>query len=101
MYDGAVHLDDEQDVVVLERHRVDTEEVGRQDTLGLRGEELGPGRSFSPWGWGEPATRKHGGDASLGHGDADLSQLAHASQVAPAGVLPGEAHDEFDSLSFK
>jgi hypothetical protein len=37
--DAAVDFDDEADVVV-QRHRVDTEEVGRQDALGLGGEEL-------------------------------------------------------------
>ncbi len=39
-----------------------------------------------------------GGDAGLGHGDAELSQLADDAQVAPAGVLPGQAHDQLDSL---
>ncbi|HET9059310.1 MAG TPA: hypothetical protein VFN61_05265 [Acidimicrobiales bacterium] len=47
--DAAVHLDGEQDVVAPQRHRAGLEEVGRQDRLGLGGEELRPGRSVTPW----------------------------------------------------
>ena len=38
------------------------------------------------------------GDASLGDGDAELLQLADDAQVAPAGVLPGQADDQVDGL---
>jgi len=74
--DAAVYFDAEQDVVAPERHRVDVEEVGRQDPLGLSGEELRPGRSFTPWCWGKPVSAEHGGDARLGHGDAELAQFS-------------------------
>jgi len=73
VHDAAVHLDNEKDVVAPQRHRVDVEEVGRQDPLGLGGEELRPGWSVTPWCWEKPVSSEHGGDASLGHGDAELS----------------------------
>ena len=38
------------------------------------------------------------GDASLGHPDAELSELADDAEVAPAGVLSGQAADERDGL---
>jgi hypothetical protein len=38
-------LDHEQHVQTLEQHRVEVEEVGRQDGFGLRGQELSPRQS--------------------------------------------------------
>src|SRR5665213_1152010 len=42
MHDAAVHLDDEQYVEASKEDRVDVEEVGCHDALGLGGEELSP-----------------------------------------------------------
>ena len=44
---------------------------------------------------------KNVGDTGLGYCDAELVQLADDSQVAPAGVLPGEAADQLDGLGWK
>jgi len=49
---GAVHatagvLDHHQDVEAAEEDRVDGGEVDREDRVGLRGEELSPGRAGS------------------------------------------------------
>ncbi len=41
---------------------------------------------------------KNGGDAGLGDDDAELLELAHDSQVAPAWVLPCQANDQLDRL---
>ena len=38
------------------------------------------------------------GERALGHPDSELLQLPDDAQVAPARVLPGEAHDELDGL---
>ena len=46
--DAALHLDDEEHVVTAEQHRVDMEEVGSHDALGLGGEELSPRWTLSP-----------------------------------------------------
>jgi len=44
---------------------------------------------------------EHGSNASLGRVDGELVQLSRDAQVAPPGVLPGEANDELDGLSLK
>ncbi len=44
-------LDDEEDVEPVQGDRVEMEQVARDDCLGLRVEELGPGRPGSPRRW--------------------------------------------------
>jgi hypothetical protein len=41
---ATVVLDHEEDVEAAQEHRVDVDEVGREDRVGLRGQELSPGR---------------------------------------------------------
>jgi len=47
--------------------------VGRQDALGLRGEELCPARPQAPWCWGKPVPGEHAGDTCLGNSGAELA----------------------------
>ena len=56
---------------------------------------MGPARRR---GGSEAVAAKDVGDASLRHRNAELLQLADDAQVAPPGVLPGEAHDQLDGL---
>ena len=78
--------------------RIDMEEVGRHDALGLGSEELRPRGSCSARGWWQSVVAQHVGDAALGHGDTDLFALTDDAQVAPPGILSGEAYDQLDGL---
>jgi len=91
--DAAFHFDHEEHVVATEEDGVDGEEVGCHDAVGLGTEELGPGRTGSPWRWGNPMASQDVCDAALGDPDAELLQLSCDTQVAPARVLPRQAED--------
>jgi hypothetical protein len=45
VYPAAAVLDHDEDVEAAQEHGVDVGEVDREDRVGLRGEELSPGRS--------------------------------------------------------
>lgn len=98
MDDPTFDLDHEEDVVALEEDGVDAEEVGREHSLGLGAQELGPTRTRSPRCRRKAVPAQDVGDAAFRHRDAELSQLTHDAEVAPARVLPRQAHDERDRL---
>ena len=91
---GDVHaaapvLDHDEDVEAAQEDRVDVGEVDREDRVGLRGQELSPGRP-GPSGSGIDARglqdRPHG---RCGYRMAEADQLALNPSVAPAGILAG------------
>ena len=87
--DAAFDFDHEQHVVAAQQHGVDGEEVGGHDALGLGAEELGPGRTSSPWRGRKPMASQDVGDAALGDRDAELLQLARRCAGSPSGGSPG------------
>jgi hypothetical protein len=98
VYPSPVDLDHEEHVEASHRNRIDGEEVGGQDALGLGTQELAPGRAGAPWRGREAMAAQDRGDAGLGDGDAELLQLADDAQIAPAWILPCQANDQFDGL---
>src|ERR1035437_2357090 len=98
VHDGALHFDDEQHVVAPQKDRVDVEEVGGDNALGLGGEELGPGWALSPGCRWESVASQDPSHARLRHTDAELPQFSDDAEVAPAGVLLSEATDQRDGL---
>ena len=44
MHAAAVVFDDDEDVEAAQEHGIDVGEVDREDRMGLRGQELSPGR---------------------------------------------------------
>ena len=56
---------------------------------------VGPERRGRRW---KAVAAQDAGDARLGHGHAQLLQLTDDAQVAPAGVLPRQAHDQLGGL---
>jgi hypothetical protein len=98
VHDPALHFDDDQHVVAPKEDRVDVEEVGGHNALGLGGEELGPGWALSPGCRWETVATQHGRDARLRQCDAELLQLADDAEISPPGVLPPQAADQLHGL---
>jgi len=68
VYPAGGVLDDEERVQPVQADRVEMEQVARDDRLGLRVEELRPGRPGSPRRWVDARRVKdfsHGGGADL------------------------------------
>jgi hypothetical protein len=89
MHAAAAVLDHDQDVEAAQEDGVDVGEVDREDRVGLRAQELAPGRS---------GPLRSGIDASglqelpdRGRSDrvAESDKLPLDTSVAPGGVLPG------------
>ena len=95
---ASLDFDHEQRVIAAEEDRVDGEEVGGHDALGLGTEELGPPGTSSPGRWRKAMTSQDIGDTALRDDDAELFQLPDDAQVPPAGILPGESEDQLDRL---
>ena len=82
---GGGRLDHHQDVEAAQEDGVDVGEVDREDRVGLRGEELSPGRA-GPRGAGSmPGGLEDRPDGGGGHLVAEADQLALDASVAPAG----------------
>jgi hypothetical protein len=96
--DASLQFDHEQHVVTTEEHGIDMEEVGGHDAFGLGREELAPGRTRSSGSRRETVPAQDRSDARLRHADAELLQLADDAEVAPPGILPGQAQDQLDGL---
>jgi len=91
---GEVHaatvvLDDEEDVEAPQEHGVDVGEVDGEDRVGLRGQELAPGRPGPPGRGIEPGVLHDSPHGRSGDGTAKAGQLALYPSIAPAGILPG------------
>jgi hypothetical protein len=93
-------LDRDQRVDPPEEHGIHMHEVHSQNSLGLGGEELSPGRSRSARGridTGIMQNLPHGGG---GDAMAKSYQFALHPPVSPAGILDCHAnHDFFDGHS--
>ena len=85
---GAV-LDHHQDVEAAQKDGVDVGEVDREDRVGLRGEELSPGRSGPLRGRVDAGGLQDCPDGGGGDVVAESDQFAVDASVAPGRVLPG------------
>ena len=94
VYPAGGVLDDEERVEPVQGDRVEVEQVAAEDCLGLRSEELRPGRS------GPPRCRVDSGgvqDVPDGGGAdlvAEVGELAVDPPVPPRRILSGQAHDQ-------
>ena len=86
---AAVVLDHDEDVEAAQEDGVDVGEVDREDRVGLRGQELSPGRA-GPSGRGIESRRpSRSSRRSRRRRMAEADQLALDASVAPAGILAG------------
>ena len=90
----AAELDEHEDVERPEPRGLDGEEVAGDDPVGLRPEELSPGRAAAPRGRPRSFRSEQGPYRRRAHAVPELAQLALDPDAAPARVLPGEAQDE-------
>ena len=90
-------LDGEEDIEALEQHRVNGEEVRRQDPFRLGFEELCPARA-SPGCRPQAMAAKDASDRRRPHPDSELAQLALDAYTTPAAVLSPQAHDQLHQL---
>ncbi|WP_246107765.1 hypothetical protein [Saccharothrix saharensis] len=93
-------LEERQRVEAFAEHSVEVEEVGRDDALGLGGEQFSPGRAGAAWRRVDAGVVQDLPDRRMGDPVAESSQFALDSAVAPPWVLPGEPqHERLDRRS--
>jgi hypothetical protein len=101
---GEVHaatavLDHHQDVDAAQEDGVDVGEVDGEDRVGLRGQELSPGRPGPLWGGVDARRLQDLSDGGGGDPLAESDQLALDTSVTPRRVLPGHPqHQRPDGL---
>jgi hypothetical protein len=94
VHTAAAVLDNHEDVEAAQEDRVDVGEVDGEDCVGLRGEELAPGRAC-PSGRGiEPGVLQDRPDGGGGDGVAESDQLALYPSIPPSGILAGHAQHQ-------
>ena len=86
---AAAVLDHHEDVEAAQEDGVDVGEVDREDRVGLRGEELSPGRAGPSRGGVEAGGLEDRPDGGGGDLVAEADQLALDAAVAPAWDSPG------------
>jgi hypothetical protein len=91
---AAFEFDEEEHVEAAQRDRLDGEEVAGEHAGGLLAEEFAPARSRAPRRGPKTAGEQDAPDRARRHAQAELQQLAGDPRVAPARVLPCEAHDK-------
>ena len=98
VHPAPVDLDHEKHGEAPQCDRVDGEEVGGQDALGLGTQELASGGARAPRRGREAMAAQDRGDTGLEDGDAELLELAHDAEVALARVVSCQANDQLDGL---
>jgi hypothetical protein len=97
-YPARLDVQEHKHVQGLEEHRLHGEKVAGDDTIGLRGKELAPGRAVAAWGRTEACVAKDRTDRRGGDPDAQALELAFDPYAPPPRVLPGHAKDQFLDL---
>jgi hypothetical protein len=87
-------LDDEERVEPVQGDGVEVEQVAGDDALGLRREELRPGRSGPLRYWVDPRRAQDLPDGGGSDLVAESGELAVDAPIAPVGILAGQAQDQ-------
>jgi hypothetical protein len=87
-------LDYHENVEAAQEDGVNTREVDREDGLGLRGEELPPGRAGASRSGIEAGGLEDRPDGGGGDRMAEADELAVDAALAPAGILLGHPQHE-------
>ena len=86
---ATVVLDHDEDVEAAQEDGVDVGEIDREDRVGLRGQELSPGRTGPPGRGIESGVFQDLPDGRRGHAMAEADQFTLDAPVAPSGILAG------------
>ncbi len=71
------------------------EKVGACENLQVRANEVFPGCCVpAPWGRRDAVAEENIADRLIRHGAAQIRQRSYDAIVAPAGILPGQAHHQ-------
>ncbi len=98
MHPPALHLDDEQDVETGQTDGLHSEEVARQQSASLGGEELRPRRAAPAGCRAEPVPAQDPANGGCRHPYAESAALAHDPHISPPWVLPSQAQHQLDYL---
>jgi len=93
-YAPGAEFDEEQHIQGLQPDRLHGEEVARHDRLGLRSQELRPGRSRASRRGTQALPSQQGPDRGCADPNAKLAEFPGDPDAAPAGVLPRHPQDE-------
>jgi hypothetical protein len=88
----ATVLDHHEYVQAAEQDGVEVGEVDRKDRMGLRGEELSPGRAGPSRGGIEAGGRQDSPDGGGGHPVTESNELALDAPIAPGEILFSHLH---------
>jgi hypothetical protein len=91
-------LDHEQDIESAQADRVEVEEVDCEQSGGLGAKEGSPGEVGSPWCRRQPSVGEDSADGTRANSIAQSDEFALDAAVSPAGVLPGQPHDQLTDL---
>ena len=87
-------LDDEERVEPLQGDRVEVEQVAGQDRLGLRAEELRPGRSGPSRRGIDPGGAQYLPDGRGADSVAESGEFTVDAPIAPGRILGGQPDDQ-------
>ncbi len=95
---SGVDLDEEQHMETAQRDGIDAEEVGRDQGVGLAGDELAPRRSGAIGGGLTSGVAEDLPDSGSGDAVPETAHLSMDTSIAPVRVLGVEAQDEAAEL---
>ena len=98
---ASFEIEEKQDIEPAKRDGVGGEEVACKCAASLSSKQLWPRRSRSPWCWFETVTSKNIANARRRDGDTELGALADDTEIAPPGVLTGEAKHECHNVGIE
>jgi hypothetical protein len=87
-------LDHEQHIQPPEQHRVDMEQVARQDPLGLDGQELSPGQPRAAWRWIDACPVKEQPHRAWREPVTKPGELTVDTPIPPGRVLGCQPQDQ-------
>jgi hypothetical protein len=96
MHSATLHLDHEEHIQPGQADRLHRQEVTRQRSRRLRAEEPCPGGTAAARCRAETVPTQDAAHRPGGDADAQLAALTDDSQVAPAGVVPGQLQHQLD-----
>ena len=96
---ASLDLHNKEHLDAPQQHRVDVEEVARQQATRLGTQEPLPAHARRPRSRARASTSQDAPHGALPHPVTQLREFALDPPVPPTGILPGEAKYESDDVS--